>query len=67
MRDPLKSLGGNGSWLSSVLGAAILVAVVVPVRVAYQLSLAKRFIDQALPSAGIGSTIIVATALERRG
>ena len=33
---------------------------------AYELSLAKLFIDQALPSAGIGSTIVVAQALERR-
>ena len=33
---------------------------------AYELSLAKLFIDQALPSAGIGSTIVVAKALERR-
>jgi Mg2+-importing ATPase len=33
---------------------------------AYELSLAKLFIDQALPSAGIGSTIVVARVLERR-
>jgi len=33
---------------------------------AYELSLAKLFIDQALPSAGIGSTSVVARALERQ-
>ena len=38
----------------------------LPLTAAYELSLAKLFIDQALPSAGIGSTIVVAKALERR-
>jgi Mg2+-importing ATPase len=38
----------------------------VPRTTTYELSLAKLFIDQALPSAGIGSTIVVAKALERR-
>ena len=38
----------------------------LPLTAAYQLSLAKLFIDQALPSAGIGSTIVLAKALERR-
>jgi Mg2+-importing ATPase len=33
---------------------------------AYQLSLLKLFIDQALPSGGIGSTIVVAKALDQR-
>lgn len=36
----------------------------LPLTAAYELSLTKLFIDQALPSAGIGSTIVV--ALERR-
>jgi Mg2+-importing ATPase len=110
--------GPSAYWLSWVLGAALLVAVVVAalhvaegrefidvagrakpwwlvlavclqgttylaqgeifrrvpraagcyltLTVAYQLSLAKLFIDQALPSAGIGSTIVLAKALERR-
>ena len=39
----------------------------MPLTAAYELSLAKLFIDQAIPSAGIGSTIVVAQALERRG
>jgi P-type Mg2+ transporter len=38
----------------------------LPLTAAYALSLTKLFIDQALPSAGIGSTIVVARALERR-
>lgn len=38
----------------------------LPLKAAYELSLAKLFIDQALPSGGIGSTIMVAKALERR-
>jgi Mg2+-importing ATPase len=35
-------------------------------RAAFELSLAKLFADQALPSAGLSSTILVAKALERR-
>ena len=38
----------------------------LPLTAAYELSLTKLFIDQALPSAGIGSTVVVARALERR-
>ena len=38
----------------------------LPLTAAYELSLAKVFIDQVLPSAGIGSTIVVAQAIERR-
>ena len=38
----------------------------LPLAAAYEFSLAKLFIDQALPSAGISSTIVVAKALERR-
>ena len=112
------SLGRSAYWLSWMVGAAILIAVVIavlhvsearefidvagrakpwwlvvavclqgatyvaqgeifrrvpraggyhlPLRAAYELSLAKLFIDQALPSAGIGSTILVTKALERR-
>ena len=33
----------------------------------YELSLTKLFVDQALPSAGIGSTVVVAKALQARG
>jgi Mg2+-importing ATPase len=41
--------------------------VAVPSTVAFKLSLAKLFIDQALPSGGISGTVVVATALEQRG
>jgi Mg2+-importing ATPase len=41
--------------------------VAVPSTVAFKLSLAKLFIDQALPSAGISGTVVVARALEQRG
>ena len=34
---------------------------------AYRLSLAKLFLDQALPSAGISGTVVVARTLEQRG
>ena len=34
---------------------------------AFKLSLAKLFIDQALPSAGISGTVVVARSLEQRG
>jgi Mg2+-importing ATPase len=37
------------------------------VRTAYALSLAKLFLDQALPSAGISGTVVAARALEERG
>jgi len=39
----------------------------VPLSAAFKLSLAKLFIDQALPSAGISGTVVVARALEERG
>lgn len=39
----------------------------LPFVAAYRLSLAKLFVDQALPSGGIGGTIVVARALEARG
>lgn len=38
----------------------------VPLGAVYELSLAKLLVDQALPSAGISSTVLVAKALERR-
>jgi len=38
----------------------------VPMGAAYELSLAKLFIDQALPSAGLSSSVLVAKSLERR-
>jgi P-type Mg2+ transporter len=41
--------------------------VPVPLSSAFKLSLAKLFIDQALPSAGISGTVVVARALEQRG
>jgi uncharacterized membrane protein YbhN (UPF0104 family) len=41
--------------------------VAVPLPMAFKLSLAKLFIDQALPSAGISGTVVVAKALEQRG
>lgn len=41
--------------------------VAVPMATAFQLSLAKLFIDQALPSAGISGTVVAARVLEQRG
>jgi Mg2+-importing ATPase len=41
--------------------------VSVPLSAAFKLSLAKLFIDQALPSAGISGTVVVARVLERHG
>src|SRR5690242_7732715 len=39
----------------------------VPRRLVYELSLTKLFLDQAVPSAGLASTALVADALERHG
>ena len=39
----------------------------LPRRASYTLSLAKLFVDQALPSAGISGTVVVARSLETRG
>jgi Mg2+-importing ATPase len=39
----------------------------VPRRFAYELSLVKLFVDQALPSGGISGTVVVADALAKRG
>ncbi|MGZ5800115.1 MAG: lysylphosphatidylglycerol synthase transmembrane domain-containing protein, partial [Burkholderiaceae bacterium] len=41
--------------------------VAVPSSVAFKLSLANLFINQALPSGGISGTVVVARALEQRG
>jgi uncharacterized membrane protein YbhN (UPF0104 family) len=41
--------------------------VAIPLHVAFKLSLAKLFIDQALPSAGISGTLVLARTLEERG
>jgi Mg2+-importing ATPase len=38
----------------------------LPLRTAFELSLAKLFVDQALPSAGLSSSILIAKALEQR-
>ncbi len=37
------------------------------IRTAYQLSLAKLFVDQALPSAGISGTVVITRSLAARG
>lgn len=42
-------------------------AAILPLQEAFRLSLAKLFIDQALPSAGISGTLVVARSLEQRG
>ena len=39
----------------------------VPRTVTYKLAVAKLFIDQAIPSAGISGTLVFAKALQRRG
>ena len=39
----------------------------LPLGAAYRLSLAKLFVDQALPSGGLSGTIVVARALRQRG
>jgi len=39
----------------------------IALSLAFKLSLAKLFIDQAIPSAGISGTVVVARALEHRG
>ncbi|WP_242346353.1 lysylphosphatidylglycerol synthase transmembrane domain-containing protein [Anaeromyxobacter terrae] len=39
----------------------------LPLATAFKLSLAKLFVDQAIPSAGLSGTVVVAKDLERRG
>jgi Mg2+-importing ATPase len=39
---------------------------ILPRRTAFELSLAKLFTDQALPSAGVSSSVVIARALEHR-
>lgn len=46
---------------------ALAAGLAVPSSVTYKLSLAQLFVDQALPSAGISGTVVVARALELRG
>jgi uncharacterized membrane protein YbhN (UPF0104 family) len=50
-------------WISVARAAGVR----LPFLEACRLSLAKLFVDQALPSAGISGTVLVAGALERRG
>jgi Mg2+-importing ATPase len=56
-------LAQGESWRVVTLAAGI----PLPSIVTFKLSLTKLFIDQALPSAGISGTVIVARALELRG
>lgn len=56
-------LAQGGTWRVVLRRAK----VSVPLVAAFKLSLAKLFIDQALPSAGISGTVVVARSLERRG
>ena len=39
----------------------------IPMSLLYKLALAKLFVDQALPSAGVSGTVVVAKSLSRRG
>ncbi|MCC6623805.1 MAG: magnesium-translocating P-type ATPase [Deltaproteobacteria bacterium] len=39
----------------------------VPIMATWRLALAKLFVDQALPSAGISGTVVIARGLERQG
>lgn len=48
-------------------GAPRSAGIVLPKSWLYELSLTKLFVDQALPSAGISSTVVVAKALQQRG
>lgn len=50
-------------WLVVTRGSGI----AIPRSVAFKLSLAKLFVDQALPSGGISGTVVVAKSLEQRG
>jgi len=59
-----------GTYLAEAEGWRIvgrLGGATIPVGVAYRLSLAKIFIDQALPSAGISGTFVFARSLAERG
>jgi uncharacterized membrane protein YbhN (UPF0104 family) len=59
----LTYLAQSGTWRVVLRRAK----VSVPLSTAFKLSLAKLFVDQALPSAGISGTVVVAKSLERRG
>lgn len=56
-------LAQGESWRVVTCAAGVPVSLTT----AYKLSLAKLFVDQALPSAGISGTIVVANALEQLG
>jgi Mg2+-importing ATPase len=56
-------LAQAGTW-RSVAGAA---RFTLSLAAAYKLSLAKLFVDQALPTGGVSGTILVAKSLENRG
>jgi Mg2+-importing ATPase len=55
-------LAQAGVWLTAVRAAGHPVSV----GTAYRLSIAKLFVDQALPSAGVSGTVVMAKALEAR-
>jgi Mg2+-importing ATPase len=50
-----------------IRGAPHATRVALPRGWLYQLSLTKLFLDQALPSAGLSSTVVIVKALEQRG
>lgn len=50
-------------WRSVVRSAGM----TLPLGAAYQLSLVKLLVDQALPSSGVSGSVVVADALKRRG
>jgi Mg2+-importing ATPase len=62
--DPGRNLYGAGRYLETGRGARGGQAVAPD---AFELGLAKLFADQALPSAGVSSSVLVARALEERG
>ena len=49
-----------------IRGASQATGVFLPRRWLYQLSLTKLFLDQALPSAGLSSTVVIVKALQQR-
>jgi Mg2+-importing ATPase len=56
-------LSQGETWRVALSGAGVRVSIART----YKLSLAKLFIDQALPSAGLSGSLVVARALERGG
>src|SRR5512139_1587734 len=55
-------LAQAGVWLTAIHAAGHPVSM----GTAYRLSVAKLFVDQALPSAGVSGTVVMAKALEGR-